>query len=100
MHFFRRISVKNIDALITIQYIINIDALITIQYINDWVKGLWIYSSCARCAWDRARARAGYVVLGKGSPDLSCMRAGGMAGVPLAVYCGYRWRYFGYRGRQ
>ena len=46
MHFFRRISVKNIDALITIQYIINIDALITIQYINDWVKGFWIYSSC------------------------------------------------------
>ena len=30
------------------------------------------------------------MVLGKGSPDLSCMRAGGMAGVPLAVYCGYR----------
>ena len=32
MHFFRRISVKNIDA---------------IQYINDWVKGLRICSSCA-----------------------------------------------------
>ena len=74
MHFFRRISVKNI----------------TNQYINDWVKGLRICSSC-----DRAR----HVVLGKGSQDLLCMHAGtnrgpggmpgdtagGMRGVPLAV---------------
>ena len=67
MHFFRRISVKNI----------------TTQYINDWVKGLRICSSC-----DRAR----HVVLGKGSPDLSCMPEP-TAGP--AVCGGYRGRYAG-----
>ena len=28
------------------------------------------------------------MVLGKGSPDLSCMRAGGMAGVPRTARAG------------
>ena len=76
MHFFRRILVKNIDA---------------IQYINDWVKGLRICSSCAI-----ATRMYVHMVLGKGSPDLSCMRAR----QPRAVCGGYRWRYHGYSGRQ
>ena len=81
MHFFRRISVKNIDALITIQYIINIDALITIQYINDWVKGLWIYSSCD--ARGTAYRDTWYWVKGLRICH-ACARA---------VWRGYRWRY-------
>ena len=65
MHFFRRISVKNI----------------TNQYINDWVKGLRICSSCAiaRDTWYRYWVKVSGSVM-HAMPEPTADTAGGMRG--------------------